>query len=212
MKFGFVSVTTVALSLLASAASSSGAPVVYMHSPGSGFELPLDIASDVVIHCGNADLQQTLDTVQQRINALTQAHGPQITDWAAIANDNGDGTPLYHVFDGQNVDTNSILIRYTLNGDVNLDRVINFNDFYQINAGFLSHGSKKGYRWGDFNGDGRINFEDFFLINTAFLNQSHASFTESSAVFVPLPGAAVAGLILLALMLALRLARRRQVA
>jgi parallel beta-helix repeat protein len=77
---------------------------------------------------------------------------------------------LKTTFEGQGgLDTNTILLAYTYNGDVNLDGRITFDDYAQINQGFLSGGS--GYWNGDFDYGGKINFDDYSLLNQAFLNQ-----------------------------------------
>ncbi len=71
---------------------------------------------------------------------------------------------------GQNVDANSILIRYTLNGDMNLDGAIDADDYARIDAGFAHQLS--GWGNGDLDYSGSINADDFFLIDHAFANQS----------------------------------------
>jgi hypothetical protein len=75
---------------------------------------------------------------------------------------------------GVSVDQNCVLVEYGLNGDSNLDGRITFDDYYQANQGFLSAGTKGGYRWGDFNYDGRIDFDDYWLMNQAFYGQGSA--------------------------------------
>jgi hypothetical protein len=57
-----------------------------------------------------------------------------------------------------NIDNTSILIRNTLKGDANLDRVVNFNDLVPLAQNY--NGSGKGWTQGDFNYDGLVNFND----------------------------------------------------
>src|SRR5205085_12575098 len=75
-----------------------------------------------------------------------------ITGLAAILNDNGAGGTLYTTFDGQSVDINSILVKYTYDGDANVDGQINADDYAAIDAGFATHAT--GYAHGDFNYSG----------------------------------------------------------
>ncbi|MCY2951713.1 MAG: carbohydrate-binding protein [Planctomycetota bacterium] len=90
---------------------------------------------------------------------------------AAIINENGDKqNPLYTDFAGMRVALFDILVRYTWNGDANLDGVVNTDDFFQIDSGIISQ--KKGWYHGDFNYDGVINADDYFLIDSAYIGQS----------------------------------------
>jgi hypothetical protein len=130
---------------------------------------------------------------------------------AAIANEKRDGsgnmTPLFTSFGTEAVDINSIIVKYTLNGDADLNGRINFDDYFQINTGFLSGGTLMGYRWGDFDYSGKINFDDYWLINQAFLGQDtiHLS-TMQAMIAVPEPSA----LGLLGICAGLLLRRRRR--
>ena len=64
----------------------------------------------------------------------------------------------------------AILVRHTWNGDANLDGMVNADDYFLIDAGFISQ--KAAYHDGDFNYDGAVNADDYFLIDSAFLAQS----------------------------------------
>src|SRR5207245_5393090 len=88
----------------------------------------------------------------------------------AILNVNGSGGVLYNTFFGQSVDANSILIRYTLNGDLDLNGVIDADDYARIDAGFAQ--KLTGWINGDLDYGGNINADDFFLIDQAFASQS----------------------------------------
>ncbi|HEV8293256.1 MAG TPA: hypothetical protein VGP94_15075, partial [Tepidisphaeraceae bacterium] len=73
--------------------------------------------------------------------------------------------------DGEAVDVNTVLVKYTYNGDGNLDGIINADDFARIDTGFATHTS--GYRNGDSNySGGPPNADDYFLIDKAFIDQS----------------------------------------
>ncbi|HEV8605303.1 MAG TPA: lamin tail domain-containing protein [Tepidisphaeraceae bacterium] len=110
----------------------------------------------------------------QGINsAIAAANALRNTGLATIVNRMADGTPLMASFDGQVVDENSILIKYTYNGDGNLDGQLNADDYALIDAGFASHAA--GYDNGDFNySGGSPNSDDYFVIDQAFSNQGSA--------------------------------------
>lgn len=97
-------------------------------------------------------------------------NGKGITGLAVITNDNGQGAKLYTVFNGQAVDENSILVKFTYNGDMDLNGKIDADDYFQIDRGFVGH--LVGYRNGDLDYNGSIDADDYFLIDNAFANQS----------------------------------------
>ncbi len=97
--------------------------------------------------------------------ADTTAHtGP-----AVFLDDDGAGKAIWATFAGMAVDTNCILVRNAPNGDTDLNGKIDAADYARINAGFLSHGVKTGYRNGDFTCDGQINIDDYNLMDKVFL-------------------------------------------
>jgi len=67
-------------------------------------------------------------------------------------------------------DQGEVIVKYTWNGDANLDGVVNADDYFLIDSNFIPQA--KGYQNGDFNYDGVINADDYFLIDSAFLGQS----------------------------------------
>jgi hypothetical protein len=75
-------------------------------------------------------------------------------------------------FDGQPIDDDAVLVKYTYNGDANFDGRVTFDDYTKIDTGFNQH--RTGWSNGDFNGDGTINFDDYVLIDTAFNTQGAA--------------------------------------
>ena len=102
---------------------------------------------------------------------------------AAILNDDGTGHPLYSKFANQPADVNSILVKYTLNGDADLNGKIDASDYFLIDKGFLSSSSANplgGYRNGDFDYSGKIDASDYFLIDKSFLSQPASPATAFS--------------------------------
>lgn len=91
-------------------------------------------------------------------------------------------------FSGQSVDDTSVLIRYTIKGDANLDGSANISDFALLAANFNATGSTW-YR-GDFNYDGTTNISDFALLAANFnLSQPNdlprgASVPEASSIAI----------------------------
>jgi hypothetical protein len=108
--------------------------------------------------------------------------GPGITSLAAVGksyegvgaflNDRGDGTPIMPTFDGRNVDASSILVKHTWNGDANLDGIVNADDYFLADSGYVTQ--KGSWYNGDFNYDGTVNADDYFLIDSAFIGQTAA--------------------------------------
>ena len=70
-------------------------------------------------------------------------------------------------FMGQTVDATSVLVRYTRNGDANLDGAVTIADFNALAAKF---NATTGVGWvdGDFNYDGQVTIADFNLLAANF--------------------------------------------
>jgi hypothetical protein len=100
-------------------------------------------------------------------SATASAANPRITTLGAIVNDRGDGTPILTQIDGQSTDINTIVIKYTYNGDADLNGVISADDYALIDAGYANRATAKGFRNGDFDYSGSINADDYFLIDRA---------------------------------------------
>jgi hypothetical protein len=66
-------------------------------------------------------------------------------------------------FSGQPVDATSILLRYTLDGDANLDRTVGFNDLVIVAQNFGATGNAT-FAKGDFNCDGKVDFNDLVIL------------------------------------------------
>jgi len=110
-----------------------------------------------------------------------------ITTLGVIVNDNGSGGVIRGTLDGQPVDINTVLVKYTYTGDADLDGDIDADDYARIDGGFAAHLS--GYRNGDFNfSGGSPNSDDYFQIDRAFYNQGAAL----SSAAAPQPAAAFA--------------------
>jgi len=123
------------------------------------------------------------------ISSAARDDARQMTALGVILNDKGNSEgAIYNQFEGQVVDANSILISYTWNGDGNLDGVVNADDYFLIDTGFISQ--QGGWYNGDFNYDGVVNADDYFMIDSAFLGQTGPlGQGVGLAAVVPEPGA-----------------------
>ncbi|HEX2971353.1 MAG TPA: FG-GAP-like repeat-containing protein [Tepidisphaeraceae bacterium] len=79
------------------------------------------------------------------------------------------GSAILSNFGGQAVTANDILVKYTWNGDVNLDGKVDLADYFLVDSGFIKQTG--GYRNGDLNLDGKVDLADYFLIDSAFIGQ-----------------------------------------
>jgi len=156
-------------------------------TPGN-WEGLLDLAdNDLIVQADASTVQATLDRITSQIiaardsklgrwagegitSSVAEADASGFTGLAAIRNIHRFGGTFFGFFDDQPVDANSILMKYTWNGDANLDGVVNFDDYHFIDAGFITQ--NPGYQNGDFNYDGVVNADDYFLIDSAFIGQS----------------------------------------
>src|SRR4029078_10549268 len=85
-------------------------------------------------------------------SSAAAANAARNTGLAAILNDNGSGTPLMGTFNGQSVDANSLLIKYTYDGDNDVDGDVDADDYAQMDAAFAQRnnpGFVANYRNGD---------------------------------------------------------------
>jgi hypothetical protein len=90
-------------------------------------------------------------------------------------------------FAGQTVDNTAVLVRYTRNGDANLDRTVNLTDFNHVAAGFGTASP----RWdqGNFNYDTSTNLTDFnlFASNFGLASGPAAAFSKGRQIGEPVP-------------------------
>ncbi|HEX2972584.1 MAG TPA: CAP domain-containing protein [Tepidisphaeraceae bacterium] len=164
----------------------------------------LDISdNDLIVKASASTREGVLEQVTQWIKSARGTNGQwegsgitssaaaenRLTGLAIVLNDKGDGKgALFTQFDGEEVDVNSILVKYTWNGDVTLDGKVDLADYFLVDSGFITQ--KGGYRNGDLNFDGKVDLADYFLIDSAFIGQTGV-WGEISGVWtatVPEPG------------------------
>lgn len=174
--------------------------------------------NDLVVQATAATRQAVFDTITNQVeiardtyplswqgNGITSsaaaAYPNGVTGLAVLLNDKGNGEVLYNKFDGIAVDKNSVLVKYTWNGDTDANGKIDADDYFRIDRGFAL--GLTGYNNGNFDYEGIVDAGDYFLIDNAFLLQSGVLSSESlHASAVPEPG--MLGLISIAGMLLMR--------
>jgi len=107
------------------------------------------------------------------------ANAAHATGVGIILNDNGSGSVILPSFDGEAVDANTILLKYTYYGDRDFDGDVDSYDYAGMDAGFANRGSANAltfphqpWRDGDINLSNSVNSDDYFLIDSAFSNQN----------------------------------------
>jgi hypothetical protein len=118
---------------------------------------------------------------------ITSAHAALLPASRAVGYMlNGAGGTNYATFEGQAVDLNSILVRYTVMGDLNLDKSVSISDFIDIAAHLNTPGV---WRDGDINYDDNVTFSDFIDLSANFGQSLSGDAAPLPAV--PMPAAAV---------------------
>jgi len=108
-------------------------------------------------------------------------------------------------FADQSVDSTSVLIKYTLYGDANLDATVNTIDFNLLAAGFGQ--SNRPWFNGDFDYDNTVNTVDFNLLASNFAQALAAPTAGAQPLGLLVPEPSMIGLIALGGLLA----RRRRI-
>jgi len=114
------------------------------------------------------------------IRSATAAANPaHATGIGIVLNDNGSGSVILPSFNGETVDANSILLKYTYYGDRDLDGDVDADDYAGMDAGFANRNAPNAltfphqpWRDGDINLSNSVNSDDYFMIDNAFSNQT----------------------------------------
>jgi len=135
------------------APTGRGGKIIHTGGLGLGFGATLDLAdNDLIVN--NGDLDAITGAIK---SAWLIGKGGRHATLAAVLNDKGDGQ-IKLTFGGQSVGLTDVLVKYSWEGDANLDGVVNADDYFQIDSGFISQ--KKGWYNGDFNYDNVVNADD----------------------------------------------------
>ena len=174
-----------ALSIGDHARVNLGAPLLRTRALTLGADATLDLRdNDLVVQSDQTNRTTALGQVRDAIAAgrtggmwvgpgiiasTAAGAGPSITGLGVILNDDGAGRAIRSTFDGESADTACILVKYTYNGDVDLNGKIDADDYFRLDQGFLTGATA--YRDGDLDYDQRLTADDFMLIDMAFLRQ-----------------------------------------
>jgi hypothetical protein len=72
--------------------------------------------------------------------------------------------PSGGTFSGHTVDTSAVLVKYTFNGDVNLDQAVNFDDLLKLAQNYGVTTSSWEWWDGDISYDGKVDFDDMLSL------------------------------------------------
>ena len=133
---------------------------------------------------------------------ITTSSAGGITGLGILLNDRGDGAAIMTSFAGQAVNSDSILFKYTYNGDLNLDGRVSIADYLIADRG--SARGLSGWANGDVNYSGAVDGADYLLMDQAFLMQGAPLMGGASQIAAPIPEPVVAGLLTPLLLLARR--------
>ena len=174
-----ISAGTVQIAQQPNSGNSGGTSVLKSLSVSGG---ALDLTNNglVINYSGTSPLASIASAVASgSANGAWNGPGINSSTAAAVAADNTNpsktgigyaeasaiGSP--GSFLGQSVNTNAVLVRYTLLGDSNLDGVVDTTDFTNL-ANDFGTSVQNGWVLGDFNGDGVVNALDFNAVATNF--------------------------------------------
>jgi hypothetical protein len=157
---------TGALSITGDAALDVGGGAVIVQSSAGGKEAVLESIEEWIRMGRNRGAWDELG-ISSSAAALDASRN---TGLAAIINDRGDGTVVRGELAGESVDTNTILIKWTYNGDSDLSGALDADDYAKIDAAYGS-AIAASYYTGDFDYSQRRDGDDYFLIDRAFGGQ-----------------------------------------
>jgi hypothetical protein len=105
------------------------------------------------------------------IRSSTAAADPnQITGLGVLESATYTSANGTNVFSGQAVDATAVLVKYTYNGDTDLNGTVDFDDYARIDTAFLGSGTGT-WLEGDSDYNDLVDFDDYALIDAAFLLQ-----------------------------------------
>jgi hypothetical protein len=185
IKVGAVSLigSSAAITAKASPNTTSGTSIVTSLAIGSGLKLDLT-NNDMVLDYSNGGVADpTKLTAMRNLIASGYANGawtgPGLTSSSAAASA-ADSATVHKsalgyaeasslsigTFDGIAVDTDAIVVKYTIAGDANLNGTVDSTDFSLLAAAYGSTGA--GWAQGDSNYDGTVNALDFNTLATNY--------------------------------------------
>ncbi|MCY2953770.1 MAG: PA14 domain-containing protein [Planctomycetota bacterium] len=79
----------------------------------------------------------------------------------------------------------NVVVKYSWNGDVNQDALVNADDYFYVDSGYIT--KDPGYANGDLNFDGLVNADDYFLIDSAYIGQSSGLSADQDVLAIAQP-------------------------
>ncbi len=182
-----------ATATLLNPASHADRTVLVLGSLAESSTSKLDLGTnDMIVQNGNLANLTTKLRSGQNLSHSGYWNGFGIISAAAAAtrntalgieqNSNSNGGTFFTAFDGQPVNTTSVLVKYTYYGDANLDGKVDSADYALIDNGLNMNLSS--WRNGDFNYDNAINGDDYTLIDNAFNTQGSTVLSAIPAIQV----------------------------
>lgn len=104
-------------------------------------------------------------------SSAANADVKRLTGLGILANDAGNGVARRSRFAGYAVSADSVLVKYTYSGDLNLDGRVDIDDYFAADMGHALHRSDG---QGDVNFSGAVTADDYFAIDRSFLQQGGA--------------------------------------
>jgi hypothetical protein len=145
------------------------------------YQSTIDVGTGAIaVHSGS--LAQWSDMARAGQEGDVLFGGTGLTSAAAAADANGllrygvgvipnsfGGDQIYTSFGGVAVGAADVLVAFTYFGDADLNGVVDGDDYFLLNNGYLN--GLSGWLNGDFDYNGVVDGTDYFLLNNGFLNQ-----------------------------------------
>jgi hypothetical protein len=124
------------------------------------------------------------------VSTAAATNTSHLTAIGVMPNFNGLGGATDSTFQGQAVNPNDVLVRYTYYGDANLDGKVDGSDYSRIDSAAAmdqtNPNAASGWSNGDFNYDGSIDGSDYTLIDNGY-NVQGAAFSAGVAAKIAVP-------------------------
>ncbi|MCY2953883.1 MAG: hypothetical protein NTU53_18220 [Planctomycetota bacterium] len=135
----------------------------------------LDLAdNDLIVHNGNATTITALIRTAYANGAwtgygITTSTFSDYTALGIVLNQTPTNSTLYGTWSAETLIQTDVLVRFSYTGDANLDGVINADDYFKIDSGYIAHAT--GWYNGDFTYDTLVNADDYFQIDSSYYAQ-----------------------------------------
>jgi hypothetical protein len=173
---------SIAVSSIQTVTPDMGAPNrLSLKSLTVGDQTSLDVAKGSLIlsKTGGTTAAQVFAMLASGRNGGAWNGAGLVSSTAAARTDGFTGLTM-----AQDVDGN-VVVKYSWNGDVNQDELINADDYFYVDSGYITQ--LGGYVNGDLNFDGLVNADDYFLIDSAYIGQSSGLSADQDVLAIAQP-------------------------